>query len=48
MDTGPSVFVNTLPEYGRLVEKRIREEIGLNSLRSGAGDGATSTNEHLF
>jgi len=48
MDTGPSVFVNTLPEYGSLVEKRIREETGLESLRSGAGDGATSTDEHLF
>jgi len=48
MDTGPSVFVNTLPEYGSLVEKRIREENGLDSLKSGAGDGATSTNEHLF
>jgi len=48
MDTGPSVFVNTLPKYGNLVEKRIREETGLDSLRSGAGDGATLTNEHLF
>jgi len=48
MDTGPSVFVNTLPGYGSLVEKRIRQETGLDSLRSGAGDGATSTNEHLF
>ncbi len=48
MDTGPSVFINTLPKYGRVVEKRIREETGLNTLRSGAGDGAKSTNEHLF
>jgi len=48
MDTGPSVFVNTLPEYGGLVEKRIREGTGLDTLRSGAGDGATLTNEHLF
>lgn len=48
MDTGPSVFVNTLPKYGSLVEKRIREETGLDSLRSSAGDGATLTNEHLF
>jgi len=48
MDTGPSVFMNTLPQYGSLVEKRIREETGLDSLRSGAGDGATLTNEHLF
>jgi len=48
MDTGPSVFVNTLPEYGSLVEKRIREETGLDSLKSGAGDGATSTDQHLF
>ena len=48
MDTGPSVFVNTLPEYGSLVEKRIREETGLGCLRSGVGDGATLTDEHLF
>ena len=48
MDTGPSVFVNTLPEYGSLVEKRIREEARLDCLRSGAGDGATLTDEHLF
>jgi len=48
MDTGPSVFVNTLPEYRSLVEKGIREETGLDCLRSGAGDGATLTNEHLF
>jgi len=48
MDTGPSVFVNTLPEHGSLVEKIIREETGLDSLKSGAGDGATLTNEHLF
>ena len=48
MDTGPSVFVNTLPKYASLVERRIREETGLDSLRSRAGDGATLTNEHLF
>ena len=48
MDTGPSVFVNTLPKYGSLVQKRILEETGLDSLRSGAGDGAALTNEHLF
>lgn len=40
MQTGPSVFVNTLPEYSDYVASEIEERLGISTIRSGVGEGA--------
>lgn len=48
MDTGPSVFVNTHPEFVDQVSKDIHTATGLEVITSGVGGPARKLEEHLF
>jgi phosphomevalonate decarboxylase len=47
IDTGATVYVNTLPERVEEVESRIRG-LGIETLRCGVGGGARTVEGHLF
>ena len=47
IDTGATVYVNTLPEKVDEVESRIRA-LGMDTLRCGVGGGARTDEGHLF
>lgn len=47
IDTGATVYVNTLPERVKDVEKRIRK-LGIKTIVCGVGGSARVTEEHLF
>ncbi len=47
IDTGATVYVNTLPEHGDEVEARIKE-LGVETLRCWVGGPARLVAEHLF
>lgn len=48
MDTGPSVFLNTEPEYLDKVCDDIEGNVNIPVIRSGVGGQAYSIDEHLF
>jgi len=48
MDTGPSVFLNTKPEYLDRVCDDIEGNVNIPVIRSGVGGAASATDEHLF
>lgn len=48
LDTGPSVFINTVPEDSMKISKRIRTELGLRTIVSGAGKPPAISTNHLF
>ena len=47
IDTGASVYVNTVPERVEEVESRIRA-LGVETLQCGVGGGARTVDDHLF
>ena len=47
IDTGATVYVNTLPKHVGEVEGLIKE-LGIETIRCGVGGKATIVNEHLF
>ncbi len=48
LDTGPSVYVNTHPEYVESVTKEIRSSANVGVITSGVGGPARAIEEHLF
>jgi mevalonate pyrophosphate decarboxylase len=48
MDTGPSVFVNTLAQQVETVADRLRALGFAHLIKSGVGDKPILTNDHLF
>ncbi len=48
LDTGPSVYVNTHPEFVDRVCSEIERSTGVQVLKSGVGGSAHTTEEHLF
>jgi len=48
MDTGPSVFLNTKPEYLDRVCDDVEGNVNIPVIRSGVGGAASATDEHLF
>jgi len=48
LDTGPSVYANTYPEFLDVVCDRIRRDTGLDVLKSGVGGPVHVAKEHLF
>ena len=48
MDTGPSVFLNTQPEYLNRVCDDIESTVNVPIIKSGVGGPAYASNEHLF
>ena len=48
MDTGPSVFLNTQPEYLGKVCDDIESNVNIPVIRSGVGGPARAVDEHLF
>ena len=48
MDTGPSVFLNTRPEYLDKVCDDIESKVNVPIIRSGVGGPAYGSDEHLF
>jgi diphosphomevalonate decarboxylase len=48
LDTGPSVYINTHPEFVDDVCKEIREATKLEVIKSGVGGPAQTIHEHLF
>ncbi len=47
IDTGATVYVNTLPGKVKAVEKRLKS-LGVDTMTCGVGGGAHLTDEHLF
>jgi phosphomevalonate decarboxylase len=48
LDTGPSVFINTQPEFLDKVCDDIQENLSLPIIRSGVGGPAYTVDQHLF
>jgi len=48
LDTGPSVYINTRPEYADLVCREIHASTNLEVIKSGVGGPARVIEEHLF
>jgi len=48
LDTGPSVYVNTHPEFVEQVSKEIRASANVGVITSGIGGPARTIEEHLF
>jgi diphosphomevalonate decarboxylase len=48
LDTGPSVYINTHPEYADEVCKDIHAATNLEVIKSGVGGPARTVEEHLF
>jgi phosphomevalonate decarboxylase len=48
LDTGPSVWVNTISQYVDRVVSDIEQSMKLTVLKSGVGGPAFEVNEHLF
>jgi len=48
LDTGPSVFLNTQPEYLQKVCDDIQNSIHLPVIKSEVGGSARTIDEHLF
>jgi phosphomevalonate decarboxylase len=48
LDTGPSVYVNTHPEFVDEVCKEIRSSANVGVIKSGVGGPARTLEEHLF
>ena len=47
IDTGATVYVNTLPEHVRAVRDRVRE-LGVETMECSVGGAARTTEDHLF
>jgi mevalonate pyrophosphate decarboxylase len=48
LDTGPSVYINTYPEFIDTVCNRIQRNVSLEVLKSGVGGPAYISDDHLF
>jgi phosphomevalonate decarboxylase len=48
LDTGPSVYVNTHPEFVDEVCRKIRSSANVGVIKSGVGGPAQTIEEHLF
>jgi mevalonate pyrophosphate decarboxylase len=48
LDTGPSVYINTHPEFVDGVCREIRSSTNLGVIKSGVGGPAQTIEEHLF
>jgi len=48
LDTGPSVYVNTHPEFLDRVCREIKASANLEVIKSGVGGPARTIEEHLF
>jgi phosphomevalonate decarboxylase len=47
IDTGATVYINTLPELVSVVRDRVRK-LGIETIECGVGGSATTTDDHLF